>query len=268
MRGKLSLSAVFCAVSASLALAARIDWNTDSFLVRGCAESVGITSNIGATCPMWEATNMGWNYDPNYDDSDWDHAVRNEGDQYLFTWAPEDVPTVYYRYKFVIPGIPTASRFEVWADDDVLMWLNGKTAWVDANKKPTYKLFQGDLTPLLKPGLNLVTAKAQDMGYLWKHLTIAGGITYTHGIGPGDLNGDYVVNSLDLDIVRAHWGAEVGAGWLSHGDATGDGLVNSADLDAVRGNWSSWAAVPEPSIAILVAVGMSALAWRRFRRCV
>ncbi len=54
---------------------------------------------------------------------------------------------------------------------------------------------------------------------------------------PGDLNGDGVVGSADLDIVRAHWGATVSPGDLTQGDATGDGTVGSADLDLVRANW-------------------------------
>lgn len=69
---------------------------------------------------------------------------------------------------------------------------------------------------------------------------------------PGDLNGDGVVNSRDVDIVRAWWGIEVEPFALDNGDATGDGLVNSKDLDLVRSNWGAGAAVPEPGMLMLL----------------
>jgi hypothetical protein len=56
---------------------------------------------------------------------------------------------------------------------------------------------------------------------------------------PGDLNRDGLVNSRDLDIVRAWWGMSVAPGNLSEGDANGDGKVGSADLDLVRANWGA-----------------------------
>ncbi len=65
----------------------------------------------------------------------------------------------------------------------------------------------------------------------------------------GDLNGDGVVNSADLDIVRAHWGDVVIPGDSARGDSSGDGYVGSADLDIVRADWGaarSTRAVPEP----------------------
>ena len=55
---------------------------------------------------------------------------------------------------------------------------------------------------------------------------------------PGDLNVDDVVNSADLDLIRAHWLESVTPGDTFSGDANGDGTVNSADLDFVRVNWS------------------------------
>ena len=70
---------------------------------------------------------------------------------------------------------------------------------------------------------------------------------------PGDLNGDGMVGSADLDIVRGNWLASVSPGDLSMGDPSGDGLVSSADLDIVRGNWcAGLATVPEPASAVLL----------------
>ena len=74
----------------------------------------------------------------------------------------------------------------------------------------------------------------------------------------GDLDGDGYVGSADLDIVRSNWGATVTPG--DSADPSGDGTVGSADLDIVRGNWGQGtapaAAVPEPSILVLLLVGI------------
>lgn len=84
---------------------------------------------------------------------------------------------------------------------------------------------------------------------------------------PGDLNGDGLVSSGDLDIVRAWWGAKVTPGELNHGDATGDGYVGSGDLDTVRANWGAKAAaVPEPATVVLGFAGAVLLTWQRRQR--
>ena len=71
---------------------------------------------------------------------------------------------------------------------------------------------------------------------------------------PGDLNGDGMVGSADLDLVRGNWGETCTPGDFAFGDATGDGTVNSADLDLVRMNWGrgtpTVATVPEPALAV------------------
>lgn len=83
---------------------------------------------------------------------------------------------------------------------------------------------------------------------------------------PGDLNGDGVVKSEDLDIVRAGWGTDVIPGDLSSGDANADGVVNSIDLDIVRSNWGANVAdVPEPSALLLVLVATVLFEFRRRR---
>ena len=92
-------------------------------------------------------------------------------------------------------------------------------------------------------------------------LTVGGG-------GPGlagDLNGDGLVGSADLDIVRGNWGSSVAAGDLLSGDPSGDGTVGSADLDIVRANWGATAAaaVPEPGACVLIVFGSLIMALRR-----
>lgn len=85
---------------------------------------------------------------------------------------------------------------------------------------------------------------------------------------PGDLNGDGVVGSADLDIVRGNWGRTVSPGLLGAGDCSGDGEVGSADLDIVRAHWgqelTAAAAVPEPSVPVgLLAMLMGLAGFRK-----
>ena len=73
----------------------------------------------------------------------------------------------------------------------------------------------------------------------------------------GDLNGDRVVDSNDLDVLRANWGTEEvhrRCSWLGRCQSF-DSLVNGDDLDIVRANWGNRAqyAVPEPGCWVLVA---------------
>lgn len=73
----------------------------------------------------------------------------------------------------------------------------------------------------------------------------------------GDLDGDGLVGSEDLDRVRANWGRSVTPGDLDSGDANGDGIVDSGDLDVIRAAWGQSAeasAVPEPSALALITV--------------
>ena len=48
---------------------------------------------------------------------------------------------------------------------------------------------------------------------------------------PGDVNGDFHVNSQDIAIVLSNW---LGTGT---GDCTGDGVVDSRDITVVLSNW-------------------------------
>ena len=82
----------------------------------------------------------------------------------------------------------------------------------------------------------------------------------------GDLNGDGVVNSGDLDLVRGNWGTAVAPG--TSGDANEDGVVDSGDLDIVRANWGAVlrASVPEPSMVTFLFVFAVSATGRWFRR--
>jgi uncharacterized delta-60 repeat protein len=61
---------------------------------------------------------------------------------------------------------------------------------------------------------------------------------YLLGGGPGDLNGDGVVNVSDLSLVTAHFGQSTSdAAWDQRADANGDGVVNVADLTRVTSSF-------------------------------
>ncbi len=107
--------------------------------------------------------------------------------------------------------------------------------------------------------------QAPNMG--WAGVQIAKHGSATAAL-PGDLNGDGMVGSADLDIVRGNWGQSVPAGCLSCGDPSGDGSVGSADLDIVRANWGATApaAVPEPGLLTILILGGLSMLFIRARK--
>ncbi len=90
---------------------------------------------------------------------------------------------------------------------------------------------------------------------------------------PGDTNNDGLVSLIDLVAVQNNIGSHVvGA---AHGDFNGDGQVTLADVSILASNYgrrsvaSAVTAVPEPSAAVLVALGCAlaaSIAVRRGRR--
>ncbi|MEZ6193976.1 MAG: hypothetical protein R3C45_22245 [Phycisphaerales bacterium] len=79
----------------------------------------------------------------------------------------------------------------------------------------------------------------------------------------GDLDNDGFVGISDLNIVLGAWNNNVTAGVWLLGDPSGDGFIGIEDLNVVLGNWNAGtpppaealAFVPEPSVALVVAVG-------------
>lgn len=89
-----------------------------------------------------------------------------------------------------------------------------------------------------------------------------------------DINGDGMVGSADLDIIRANWGRTVTPGDRLSGDLSGDGFVSSADLDLVRAFWGQSfepyvlqgvSSVPEPAIWVLLPLAALMIFGRRKR---
>ena len=131
--------------------------------------------------------------------------------------------------------------------------------------------YTSDAGPIVWPTLFLVPDNRFDKLTVTYSMTLErryGACIWSYDSHPGDLNRDGFVNSADLDIVREHWNETVTAGDLAMGDATGDGFVGSGDLDTVRANWGESlfaAAVPEPGVLSLLAMGLFCLAGRARR---
>jgi MYXO-CTERM domain-containing protein len=83
----------------------------------------------------------------------------------------------------------------------------------------------------------------------------------------GDIDRNGIVNEADIAAVQTNFGITTGA-FLDKGDADMDGDVDGQDLLLVQRNLgissTPSASVPEPSAAMLAAIG--ALALRRRRR--
>jgi hypothetical protein len=91
------------------------------------------------------------------------------------------------------------------------------------------------------------------------------------GLLPGDVNGDGMVNGLDVNVIAMNWMMNVGS--RAEGDLNGDGVVNGLDANEVSLNWNApnppASAIPEPSALVLAAIvawGACGLFARRRRR--
>ena len=76
---------------------------------------------------------------------------------------------------------------------------------------------------------------APDVG-TWDDWTLTLHGTAVTPVCPGDVNGDLMVNFLDLDIMLDNWGATVPANTM--GDLDGDGMVTFTDLNELLDKWA------------------------------
>jgi hypothetical protein len=83
----------------------------------------------------------------------------------------------------------------------------------------------------------------------------------------GDVDGNGVVDGLDLTAVLTAWNAQEGDPlWNAAADLDGSGVVDGLDLTEVISNWTTAGAVPEPGVLLLVALGGVGTVLSRVRR--
>jgi Dockerin type I domain len=93
------------------------------------------------------------------------------------------------------------------------------------------------------------------------------------GLIPGDVNGDFVINSNDYHIIRDNF--QMASATRAQGDLNGDGFVNFTDFRIWKNNRSPGSgaevdflggAVPEPASIAIVLIVFFAFSLKRFNR--
>ena len=121
-------------------------------------KSVGLT---------FDTTDEGWNSDLTFDDSNtagWHEPVFRSPREALI-WADDPAPfgssPAFFRKKFLAPPDLRLALLSYFADDDAVIWINGRTVVEDINGSASGR-GSIDVTPFLVPGLNLIAVKAHD----------------------------------------------------------------------------------------------------------
>jgi len=154
-----------------------------------------------------------------------------------------------------------------WSYEDVAApfegeWSDGHGRYGDGFMDLALKFRTQELVTAL--GLDLLTGQAVPLVLTGSLLdgTALTGSDFVWVLSPGDGNMDGLVDGLDYIGWSNHYGT--GTAW-SDGEFTGDGVVDGLDYIVWSSNYDVGcpAAVPEPSCAVLLALGLLALR-RRF----
>ena len=131
------------------------------------------------------------------------------------------------------------------SDDAIKVWLNGEIVHNNPIDRGAED-FQDKFTVDLKQGDNLLLVKVSERGGWWSMFV---GIdpdvnaVYkrpTDPVASEDVNGDGIINILDLVLISANFGKT----GQNPADANGDGVVNIVDLVKVAGEMGAVAAAP------------------------
>ena len=147
----------------------------------------------------------------------------------------------------------------VGSDDSIKVWLNGKVVHNNPINRGAGD-FQDRFTVNLKQGDNLLLVKVSERDGGWSmFIGIDADVNAVYKRPPdavvsGDINGDGVVNILDLIVIASDLG-NAGANLMA--DVNGDGVVSVLDLILAAGMFDGAAAAPsaQPQVPeILTAV--------------
>lgn len=118
----------------------------------------------------WESSHVGWNSAFGFDDSDaagWTNAIAvvHPNEPFIRYWV-DGTETIgsspaYFRKVFNIPGVPLDGGLDFGVDDDANIFVNGHLVFANADSLAT-SFTDGNVTPYLQSGLNLIAIKAQD----------------------------------------------------------------------------------------------------------
>jgi len=143
-------------------------WKADS--VKG--HHGGTIHNVGLE---WEADNVGWNTDIEFDDSAWVFAGHYYSPDSIWVAGNglNGPSPAYFRKVFWVPTTPTLALVDLIVDDDALVYINGSLV-VDDGSGSVTELFDLDVTGSMQQGMNLVAVKAHDTfgGYEALSLTL------------------------------------------------------------------------------------------------
>ena len=131
------------------------------------------------------------------------------------------------------------------SDDSIKIWLNGEVVHNNPTDREAED-FQDEFTVDLKQGDNLLLVKVSERGGWWSMFVgIDADVNAVYKPPPDpvvseDVNGDGIVNILDLVSVSSNFG-KTGE---NTADVNGDGIVNIVDLVKVAGAMGAGAAAP------------------------
>lgn len=125
----------------------------------------------------WKMTSApppaGWNSQVGFDDSGWTDAIVNLPNAALGSHTTDRIwdhpdgssgsSTVYFRKVFTTPAAAVSALFEVVADDDVQVWVNGTLVINNADCLAS-AIFGTNVQPYLVNGQNLIAVTAVDCG--------------------------------------------------------------------------------------------------------
>lgn len=189
------------------------------------------------------------------------------------------IPIAVDQHFVMGPGGTLRTVFETDAWDSTISFAPGIPVTLGGTLELTYAPgvnLAGELGRTLDlfdwTGVNPTGAFAISSPYAWdlSHLYTTGEVTLLNLLVPGDLNNDGIASAADISALMAAL-ADLGAYESSHGlseqqllhvaDLNGDNHVTNADIQGLINQLanSPVAAVPEPSAAVLAAVGALAL---------